>query len=157
MRRRSRPDYNPPGLCLCNRYTSSTAAIVWVASLASRAPVLQAIEELARTSIEQVLKLLYGNDRFKYQTQYRTMWGSEDSKMGCWTSMCAYKQVAKAKLDLNKTRMFSVAAKEYTTGGGRPHRCWDRSLTLGHVPNGPNLIHDHHLLSLAPCLCSNLM
>jgi hypothetical protein len=29
--------------------------------------------------------------------------GSEDSKTGCWTSTRAYKQVAKAKLDLNKT------------------------------------------------------
>jgi hypothetical protein len=70
------------------------------------------------------------------------MWGSEDSKTGGWTSTHAYKQVAKAKLDLNKTRMFTVAAKEYMTGGGRPHRCWGRSRTLGHVPNGLNLIHD---------------
>jgi hypothetical protein len=30
------------------------------------------------------------------------MWGSEDSKTGGWTSTRAYKQVAKAKLDLNK-------------------------------------------------------
>jgi hypothetical protein len=49
---------------LCNRYTSSTTAIVWVASPASRAPVLQAIEELATKIIEQVLKLLDGNDGF---------------------------------------------------------------------------------------------
>jgi hypothetical protein len=70
---------------------------------ASRAPVQQAIEELARTSIEQVLKLLDGNDRFQSQTQYRTMWGSKDSKTGGWTSMHAYTQEAKAKLDLNKT------------------------------------------------------
>jgi hypothetical protein len=108
---------------------------------ASRAPVQQAIEELARTSIEQVLKLLDGNDRFQSQTQYRTMWGSKDSKTGGWTNTCAYKQVAKANLDLNKTRMFTVAAKEYRTGGGRPHRCWGRSPTLGHVPNRLNLIH----------------
>ena len=65
---------------------------------------LQAIEELARTSIEQVLKLLDGNERFQSQTQSQMMWGSEDSKMGGWTSTRAYKQVAKAKLDLNKTR-----------------------------------------------------
>jgi hypothetical protein len=101
---------------------------VWVASPASRAPVLQEIEELARTSIKQVLKLLDGNDRFQSQTQYRMMWGSEDSKTGGWTHMRAYKQVAMAKLDLNKTQMFMVEDKEYMTGGGRPHKCWGRSL-----------------------------
>ena len=46
------------------------------------------------------------------------MWGSEDSKTGGWTSTRAYKQVAKAKLDLNKTRVFSMAAREYMTGEG---------------------------------------
>jgi hypothetical protein len=56
------------------------------------------------------------------------MWGSEDSKTGGWTSTHAYKKVAKTKLDLNKTRIFPMAAKEYMTGGGRPHRCWGRSL-----------------------------
>jgi hypothetical protein len=75
----------------------------WVTAPASKAHVLQPIEELARTSIEQVLKLLDGNDRFQSQTQYRTMWGSKDSKTGGWTSMHAYTQEAKAKLDLNKT------------------------------------------------------
>jgi hypothetical protein len=139
-RRCSRPDYNPSGLRLCNRYTSSTVAIVWVASPASRAPVVQAIEELARISIEQVLKLLVGMIGFNLKLNIE-MWGSEDSKTGGWTSTRAYKQVAKAKLDLNKTRLFTVAAKEYMTGGGRPHRCWGRSPTLGHVPNGLNLIH----------------
>jgi hypothetical protein len=140
-RRRSQPDYNPPVLRLCNRYTSSTAAIVWVASPASRAPVLQAIEELARTSIEQVLKLLDGDDRFQSQTQYRTMWGSEDSKTGGWTSTRAYKQVAKAKLDLNKTRIFSVVAKEYMTGEDDQTGAGVTLPTLGHVPNRLNLIH----------------
>jgi hypothetical protein len=44
------------------------------------------------------------------------MWGSEDSKTDGWTSTRAYKQVAKAKLDLNKTQVFSTAAKEYMKG-----------------------------------------
>ena len=44
------------------------------------------------------------------------MWGSEDSKTGGWTSTRAYKQVAKAKLDLNKTQVFSIVAREYMTG-----------------------------------------
>ena len=46
------------------------------------------------------------------------MWGSQDSKTGGWTSMRAYKQVAKAKLDLNKTQVFSTVAKEYMKGEG---------------------------------------
>ena len=71
---------------------------------ATRAPVLQAIEELARTNMEQVLNLLDGNEVFQSQTQSRMKWGSEDSKTGGWTSTRAYKQVAKAKLDLNKTQ-----------------------------------------------------
>ena len=112
-----------------------------VASPATRAPVLQAIEELARTSIEQVLKLLDGYDRFQSQNQSQMMWSFEDSKTGGWTSTRAYKQVAKAKLDLNKIRVFSMAAREYMTGGGRPQGCWGRGPTLGRVPNGPNLIH----------------
>ena len=71
---------------------------------ATRARILQAIEELARTSMEQVLNLLDGNEVFQSQTQSRMKWGSEDSKTGGWTSTRAYKQVAKAKLDLNKTQ-----------------------------------------------------
>ena len=69
---------------------------------ATRAPILQAIEELARTSMEQVLNILDGNEVFQSQTQSRMKWGSEDSKTGGWTSTRAYKEVAKAKLDLNK-------------------------------------------------------
>ena len=70
---------------------------------ATRAPVLHAIEELARTSMEQVLNLLDENEVFQSQTQSRMKWGFEDSKTDGWTSTHAYKQVAKAKLDLNKT------------------------------------------------------
>jgi hypothetical protein len=44
------------------------------------------------------------------------MWGFEDSKTDGWTSTRAYKQVAKAELDLNKTQVFSTAAKEYMKG-----------------------------------------
>jgi hypothetical protein len=69
------------------------------------------------------------------------MWGSEDSKTDGWTSTRAYKQVAKAKLDLNKTQVFSMAAKEYMKGGVRPQGSRGRAPTLGRVPNGPNLIH----------------
>jgi hypothetical protein len=70
------------------------------------------------------------------------MWGSEDSKTGGWISTRAYKQVAKAKLDLNKTQVFSTVAKEYMKGGGRPQGSRGRAPTLGRVLNGPNLIHD---------------
>jgi hypothetical protein len=69
------------------------------------------------------------------------MWGSEDSKTGGWTGTRAYKQVAKAKLDLNKTQVFSTVPKDYMKGGGRPQGSRGRAPTLGRVPNGPNLIH----------------
>ena len=42
-------------------------------------------------------------------------WGSEDSKTGGWTSTRPYKQVAMAKLELNKTQVFLAAAKGYKT------------------------------------------
>jgi hypothetical protein len=51
--RRSQPDYNRPGtLCLSDRYTNSHGwcDLVEHDNLAMRAPVLQAIEKLARTS-----------------------------------------------------------------------------------------------------------
>jgi hypothetical protein len=51
--RRSRPDYNRPGtLRLSDRYTNSRGRrdLVEHDNPATRAPVLQAIEELARTS-----------------------------------------------------------------------------------------------------------
>ena len=41
----------------------------------TRAPVLQAIEELARRSMEQVLNLLDGNEVFQSQTQSQTKVG----------------------------------------------------------------------------------
>jgi len=81
-------------------------------------PVLQAIEELVRTSMEQVLNLLDWNEVFQSQTQSRTKWGSEHSKTGGWTSTRAYKQVAKVKLDLNKIRVFLAADKGYKNMGG---------------------------------------
>ena len=46
-----------------------------------------------------------------------------------------------AKLDLNKTQLFLVAAKGYMKVEGRPPGCWGRAPTLGCIPNGPNLIH----------------
>jgi hypothetical protein len=51
--RRSRPDYNRPGaLRLSDQYTNSRGRrdLVEYDNPATRAPVLQAIEELARTS-----------------------------------------------------------------------------------------------------------
>ena len=87
---------------------------------ATRAPVLQAIEELARTNMEQVLILLDGNEVCQSQTQSQMKRGSEDSKTGGWTSTRAYKQVARAKLDLNKIRVFLAVAKGYKNVGGRP-------------------------------------
>jgi hypothetical protein len=49
----SRPDYNRPGmLCLSDRYTNSHGRhdLVEHDNLATRAPILEAIKELARTS-----------------------------------------------------------------------------------------------------------
>ena len=93
-------------LRLSNRYTTSYGCrdLVGECHPATRAPILQAIEELVRISMEQVLNLLDGNEVCQSQTQSQTKWGSEDSKTGGWTSTRAYKQVAKAKLDLNKTQ-----------------------------------------------------
>jgi hypothetical protein len=51
--RRSRPDYNhPETLRLSNRYTNSHGCcdLMEHDNLATRAPILQAMEELARTS-----------------------------------------------------------------------------------------------------------
>jgi uncharacterized protein YunC (DUF1805 family) len=56
--------------------------------------------------------------------------------MGGWISTRAYKQVAKAKLDLNKTQVFLVAAKGYMMCGGRPQESLGRAPILGHVPTG---------------------
>ena len=67
--------------------------------------------------------------------------GSEDSKTGCWTSTRAYKQVAKAKLDLNKTRVFLAVAKGLKYMEGHTKGCWGRPPTLGRVLSGLNLIH----------------
>jgi hypothetical protein len=53
--RRSRPDYNRPGMLhLSDRYTNSRGRrdLVEHDNPATRAPILQAIKELARTSIE---------------------------------------------------------------------------------------------------------
>ena len=55
--------------------------------------------------------------------------------------MRAYKQVARAKLDLNKTQLFLVAAKGYMKVEGHPLGCWGHAPTLGRVPNAPDLIH----------------
>jgi hypothetical protein len=38
--------------------------------------------------------------------------------------MRAYQQVARAKLDLNKTQVFLAVAKGYKDMGGRPQGCW---------------------------------
>ena len=55
--------------------------------------------------------------------------------------MRAYKQVARAKLDLNKTQLFLVVAKGYMKVEKRPPGCWGRAPTLGRVPNGLDLIY----------------
>jgi len=52
-----------------------------------------------------------------------------------------YKDVAMAKLSTNKTQLFLVVAKAYMKVEERPPGCWGRAPTLGHVPNGPDLIH----------------
>jgi hypothetical protein len=39
-----------------------------------------------------------------FQSQSLMKWGPQDWKMGGWSSIRTYKQVAKAKLDLNKTQ-----------------------------------------------------
>ena len=104
-------------------------------------PVLQAIEELAGTSMIQVLNLLDVNEVSQSQTQSPTKWGSVDSKTGGWTSTRAYKQVAMAKLDLNKTQAFLAAAKGYKTREDDHTGCWGRAPTLGRIHNGLYMIH----------------
>jgi hypothetical protein len=44
--------------------------------------------------------------------------------MGGWISTRAYKEVAKAKLVSNKTRVFLAATKGYKDVGERPQGCW---------------------------------
>jgi hypothetical protein len=128
-------------LRLSNRYTTSYGYhdLVERDTLATRALVLQPIEELARTSRTST-ELPDVNCRFQNQTPI--WWGSEDMKTGGWTSTHAYKQVARAKLDLNKKPLFLVAARRFINMGGRPQGYWGRAATLGCVPNGPNSTHD---------------
>jgi hypothetical protein len=87
---------------LSNRYTTSYGCrdLVERATRPLGHLFLQAIEELARTSMNQVLKLLDGNERFNSQTQYPTTVGFR-RKGGDRRS---HKQVAMAKHDLNKTQ-----------------------------------------------------
>ena len=61
--------------------------------------------------------------------------------MGGWSSTRAYKQVARAKLDLNKNPLFFVVAKGYMKVEGQPLGCWGHAPTLQRVHNGPDLIH----------------
>ena len=91
--------------------------------------------------MEQVLNLLDENEVFQSQTQSRTKWGSEDSKTGGWTSTRAYKQVAKAKLDLNKTQSVYGGYGSIWGGRGWLGRGGGRPKTLGRAPIGPHLIH----------------
>ena len=83
-------------LLLSNRYTTSNGChdLVGARHPATRAPIQQAIEELARTGMEQVLNLLDGNEVCQSKTESQMKWGFEDSTTGGWTSTRAYKQVA---------------------------------------------------------------
>jgi hypothetical protein len=78
------------------------AAILWSASPGPLGhPFLQAIEELARTSIEQVLNLLDWNEvlNLKLNHEYG---GVPKTGSRAADSARALQQVAMAKLDLNK-------------------------------------------------------
>lgn len=66
-------------------------------------PFLQAIEELARTSIEQVLNLLDGNEGFNLKLNHE-YGGVPKTGSRAADSARALQQVAMAKLDLNKTQ-----------------------------------------------------
>jgi hypothetical protein len=64
-------------------------------------------------------------------------WGSKDKKTGGWSSTRAYKQVAKAKLDLSKTQVFLAVAKGIWCGEDDHKGVWVRAPALGHISNGP--------------------
>jgi hypothetical protein len=55
--------------------------------------------------------------------------------------MRVYKEVAKAKLASNKTRVFLMTAKGYKEVEEQPQGCWGRVPTLGRIHLGLNLIH----------------
>ena len=76
---------------------------------ATRALVLQAIEELARTSLASTELL----DVDEVSNPISIKVGFRRQEDGGRSSMRAYKQVARAKLDLNKTQLFLVVAKGY--------------------------------------------
>jgi hypothetical protein len=87
--RRSRPDYNHPGtLRLSDRYTNSRGRrdLVEHDNSATRAPVLQANEELARTSRTSTEL----QDEYKvYITTTSSVWSSTDSDS---STMCTWIQ-----------------------------------------------------------------
>ena len=130
-----------PRMRLSNRYTTSYGCRELVERVTRPLghPILQAIEELARTSIKQVLNLLDANEGFNLKLNHE-YGGVPKTESRATDSARALPQVAMAKLDLNKTRVFSMAAKGYMTRGRRPQGCWGRAPTLGRVPNGPK--HD---------------
>ena len=78
----------------------------------------KAIKELARTSIAST-ELLDVDESFKLNLNQggvpKTRRRAADP-----ARVLTSKQVARAKLDLNKTRLFLVAAKEYMKVEGRP-------------------------------------
>jgi ABC-type nitrate/sulfonate/bicarbonate transport system ATPase subunit len=66
-------------------------------------PFLQAIEELARKRIEQVLNLLDWNEVLNLKLNHEYS-GVPKTGSRAADSACALQQVAMAKLDLNKTK-----------------------------------------------------
>jgi ABC-type nitrate/sulfonate/bicarbonate transport system ATPase subunit len=90
---------------LSNRYTTSYGCrdLVERVTRPLGHPFLQAIEELARTSIEQVLNLLDWNEvlNLKLNHEYG---GVPKTGSRAADSARALQQVAMAKLDLNKTQ-----------------------------------------------------
>jgi hypothetical protein len=75
------------------------------------------------------------------QTESQLWRGSENKWTGGWISTRVYKEVAKAKLASNKTRVFLTAAKGYKEVGERPQGCWGHIPTLGLIRLGLYLIH----------------
>jgi hypothetical protein len=131
-----------PRMRLSNRYTTSYGCRYLVERVTRPLghQFLQAIEELARTSIEQVLNLLDWNEvlNLKLNHEYGGV-----PKTGSRTADLAraLQQVAMAKLDLNKTQSVCGGYRAIGEGGGRLGRGGGRPTTLGRAPMGLHLIH----------------
>jgi hypothetical protein len=141
-----------PRMCLSNRYTTSYGCrdLVERVTRPLGHPFLQAIEELARTSIEQVLNLLDWNKvlNLKLNHEYG---GVPKTGSRAADSACVLQQVAMAKLDLTKPNQFVAAMELYerveddldVVGSSYNPRTRPYGAPLDTRPIGPNKVAQH--------------